>query len=290
MIVVGETGSRRVYTAKTLAEYIRRLENIKVTNRLLFRGLSNTSYELLPSIVRGEYPFDKYDKSTYLKKESRFVEFSQQRFPDSFSKATPSLLLANMQHFGIPTRMMDVTGNALVALFFACRHEDCDGEVIIFDKPVLSAYDPFANIIADTYRLINNNKTSVEEFRYKAFKQSYSSSLLYPDWEKEQDYSSFIVSLQHPIVVDVGMVNQRQINQDGKFIIFPNRIKDGEVVNELIGIDKTTNNVEASIYIPKNCKKKINEQLKIVSITVDFLFPEIETICKEIKRQIFEEE
>ena len=38
MIVIGSTGARRIYTAKSLAEYIRRLESINVANRLLLRG------------------------------------------------------------------------------------------------------------------------------------------------------------------------------------------------------------------------------------------------------------
>lgn len=41
-----------------------------------------------------------------------------------------------MQHYDVPTRILDITTNALVALYFACEgNDDKDGEVLIFDIP-----------------------------------------------------------------------------------------------------------------------------------------------------------
>lgn len=42
--------------------------------------------------------------------------------------------LVEMQHYNLPTRLLDVSSNALVALLFACQDFESDGEVIIFKE------------------------------------------------------------------------------------------------------------------------------------------------------------
>ena len=279
------------YHVDTLAKYINRVGLLKAKHQLFFRGLSDQEFPLIPSLDRPIKKEDPHRK--WLEVEYKLVEFSEQRFPDSFVKQTPALLIANMQHYGIPTRMMDVSGNALVALFFACENEDKNGEVLIFDEDVVSAYNPYANIIADTYRLTNNSRLSVDIYRYHIYHQSYCSALTEPGWEtlssKEDNNLDYI---KKPLIVDVGAVNQRQINQNGKFILIPNLFysdEDGKdfISNQLVKIEKNSDFVTSIIKIPSEAKRKIKEQLKLVGITRDFLFPDdTGAICDGIKQMI----
>lgn len=279
----------------SLARYISKIESLKVKHELCFRGLSKRSYPLVSSLDRSISEDEPYRKWSEL--EYKLVEFSEQRFPDSFVKQTPVLLIANMQHYGIPTRMMDVTGNALVALYFACQvdekeEKEEDGQVIVFDQETYSAYNPYANIIADTYRITQNAPTKIEIYRYLMYRQPYFSSRLYPNWEEDKKDDMNVDLVKKPMIVDVGAVNQRQINQGGKFIIFPNMFNidntgNEYISNQLIEIEKDSNFVKTIINIPKESKKKILAKLKLCGISEDFLFPDnTEVVCNAIKQAV----
>lgn len=88
-----------------------------------YRGVNNASYLIAPGIYRkGE----KHDENFY------FNEISV-RCPQIFRTLTNVEKLTYMQHYGCPTRLLDITTNPLVALYFACVGEDdSNGMVYIF--------------------------------------------------------------------------------------------------------------------------------------------------------------
>ena len=273
-VIVGDRGSLYVYSADSLAEFVRRVGYIKTDKRLYFRGLSNFRYDLSPSINR---QIKSDSAETWISRELRLVEFAEQSIPELFTNSLPAFLISNMQHYGIPTRMLDVTENAIVALYFACLNSENDGKVVVFEGIPVSAFNPYVNIIADTYRLTRNEAISFDEYRYLVYKQPYTSTIVYPNWEDRKGSvkdTKLIESLRSPIIVDVGMLNQRQRNQNGKFIIFPNIIDNTGIKNEMIRITETDEIVKAVITIPKESKEKILNQLEYLGITESFIFPD----------------
>ena len=136
--------SKKTTKIWTLAEYVRSIGSIKEPSskilfdnkEIVFRGLSDSRFQLVPSLCRFPSP---NVLNTLQYKELDLIEQAQLKFPSVFPEEKyPIFRLAKLQHYGIPTRLMDVTSNALVALYFACQENDQDGEVIAFADHILS--------------------------------------------------------------------------------------------------------------------------------------------------------
>ena len=91
---------------------------------LFFRGHADANYRLCPSVMRTQ---------RLLENESRLYNDLLVNCPEEFANCPTHLeKLVKMQHYGLPTRLLDITRNLLVALFFACEGQrGQNGEVIL---------------------------------------------------------------------------------------------------------------------------------------------------------------
>jgi hypothetical protein len=106
--------------------------------RVLFRGQFNADWELLPPLLR--YLGNVRSRSDAEELE-RAVQF--QFFAQAHLYATPSIMRlldtphdlerwALMQHYGVPTRLLDWTQSAFVAAYFAAESgSDADGAIFV---------------------------------------------------------------------------------------------------------------------------------------------------------------
>ena len=106
---------------------------------LCFRGQADASWKIWPSIFR------HYERYQALFHENFIMKHIQEGFraPYLFN-FDPMEQLMILQHFSVPTRLLDWSNDILVALFFACENPDVDGALYFLDKRQFKMYQ-FAN-------------------------------------------------------------------------------------------------------------------------------------------------
>ena len=211
------------------------LSKVKNDNLICYRGHGSVNYLLLPQIYRknskGEY--------SYFEKEKEMYNEIQVKCFESFQQCKTHLeKLEIMQHYEIPTRLMDVTGNPLVAVYFACKKTSKEiGEVIILsverDKikwPSSDTVSILSSLAALSYedkqKLTNNTKSEAKEkSKAKLLGEIRNEKPAFVDQIQMKDCSRIVY-------INAPMNNKRIINQQGAFLIYGlQRIKNTSIKN-----------------------------------------------------------
>ena len=114
----------------TLAEYFGAIKDLSRNDGITwFRGQSKRTYKLQPGLFR--HPDIEHSQTPHIRSkelESKLMErFKNQSVPyvgDKFSHEEDWGLLFFMQHYRIPTRLLDWSYSPLVALYFALSTVD----------------------------------------------------------------------------------------------------------------------------------------------------------------------
>jgi hypothetical protein len=213
-------GSIKVGSVRTFLTEMERFEPEKGFT-YFFRGHSRFSHRLVPSIYR--------DPSWIANEDVLFKELVL-RCPNDFSGQESTFQsLVKMQHYSLPTRLLDITANPLVALYFACEHEGSQresGEVVVFRIPTaeIKYFDSdTVSVLANISRRPSTFELPDSGLDREAFNDHTQIHYLLHEVKREKPYfEPFILRahLESVVCVKPKLDNASVIKQDGAFLLF----------------------------------------------------------------------
>lgn len=251
----------------TVPQYLKAVE--KYDYGVLFRGVSDVSYELLPGIGRvKDLPGDTEKKQRRALQRERgllrnFNRSAVLYLPQQMDFTSMAILA---QHHGVPTRFLDWTYNPLVALYFAVRKldESVDAKIYIA-KNKMYLYQ--TDIKYEKYILYEDNNLTDE------FRKSEDNNIK----GKFYEYQKFIMK-QAGIIKSIcsfvpAYMNPRMSAQASVFTFHPDPFTPITEANGLVG----------EFLIPRDKKREIKNALDRCGVHEFSLFPGLDGLGQWVK-------
>lgn len=264
---------------------------------LFFRGHENKNFILLPSFMR---------KEIWYRNEKWLYDSLIRYCPRYFQQLTSHVdRLVEMQHYELPTRLLDISKNILVALFFACYSSSgsssYDGELIVFAqqkdliKPgrsdLVSIFSGLAGLTRE--QKIDLNRAYKNASDDATFNRDPAVHKLVDEIRTEKPGFREEIKrddLKKCVLTTPSLLNDRIIKQSGAFILtgLYDHFERAEVafqLNQMRYRDAKTQEVPV-LRVLKGSKKSINKELEFCDITLATLFPEIDKVAGFIKGKV----
>ena len=279
------------YVCGNVQDFIKAIDEIvgKYPNKeYFFRGHASYEYKLIPSLYRNH--------KFYNNEDLMYMDFKTQFYNELAHKKYIEIL-TTMQHYNMPTRLLDTTSNPLVSLYMTMdkymdEYDDSPiGEVIVMKenkKDVKYSDSNAVTLLSSLAVLETKYKQELYEkiveslekkdpniykncLSYKRFVAEVRNELVYFD---ESFFSPEVLLI--PRHVKVGMINERIIAQSGNFILFG-------LYDYINGKHVDLNTViKERVFIVN--KKNILKQLELLNISDSTMYPDKDHTSKAIKK------
>lgn len=236
-----------------MSDWNKFLESIREAERDLgnpqepwYRGHTNHEWQLIPSLPR-ELNWEEKEKSL-------FFEFNKTASKLFEKRATDWETLFDMQHYWIPTRLLDwttVLGVAIAFILYGDYDDTTDSALFVLDPIALNRLSGKTDVI---------NLPDDKDFEYRK---------IY--WEKRP------VQIERPLAIRPNYNNNRLQAQKGTFTIFGTTSS---------SFENSASSCFRKIILPATAKKEAREFLKWANLDEYTIYPDIVGMSRHIKQKI----
>lgn len=260
-----------VHKSKSLTEFVDLVENFQAAaqDSLWYRGCGRDDYKLLPSIYR--HPNLKTIQEIARLEQEMMVRFRQRSIPMQPRPFTDDWdVLFFMQHYRIPTRLLDWSENPFVGLYFAvmsAQYEETLRGKQKFDAPAtVWIFDPV---------LWN---------RHTLKHQSYDGGALTQGDEGLKGYQpklTFDGMNKSPVALYGAHNSPRIVAQRGVFTIFGQNIA---AMESVFDTESFPNDCLRKVVLSKRDLPGLKKAILDHGISESSIFPDLEGLALEIRR------
>ena len=211
-----------------------------------YRGHSDESWNLTPSLLR----YEDWEN----KEKELFLEFTKTASRLFDNRGTDWETLFDMQHYWVPTRLLDWTSVMGVAIAFILHNDYSDAK-----DSALFVMDPTAlNRLSGREEVIN-----IPEDKNFDYKTIY--------WDKRP------FRVEKPLAIRPPQQSERLRAQKGVFTVH------GTIEG---GFEETANECFRKIILPSDAKEEAKDFLKWANLDEYTIYPDIVGMAHHIKRKI----
>ena len=231
----------------------------------LYRGMPNSSFKMDTSLRRNCKNLQKVLEPAILENFAKYAVIGDPSIAESVWK---QMILG--QHYGLPTRLLDWTHSALVALHFATSEENMADmekhDCMVWRIDINELY----SLLPDHYQaVVNKNQTTI--FSVDMLDEITDSLAQY---DKDMKDSAMII-------IEPPSINQRIVNQYSFFSLVPTDMTDIEGF-----LDKMTNNT-VKYVITKDLRWRVRDMLDQLNMSERIVYPGLDGLSKWIARHYY---